>query len=109
MNGLSNTTNIRSEKQLGIFMSVANSHPIWQCDLLSKMSEGGFSQKELAFIFQQHYQYSNNFTRILCLVAGHFDRSVHRAIIIENLYEEAGEENINNRHSVLMREFLQHI
>lgn len=99
----------KNEKQIDKFMSIANSHPIWQCDLLTNMKKGRYSQHELAFIFQQHYYYSINFTRLLCLVAGHFDKSAHRAIIIENMYEEAGEEDINSRHSILMRNFLQRV
>ncbi len=97
------------ENSLEICSDIAESHTIWNSNLLSKMSAGHYSQEQLAFIFQQHYLYSRNFTRLLCLVAGHLDKSIHRAAIVENLYEETGEKNINNRHSALMLAFLRRI
>jgi len=85
------------------------SHSIWKSDLLKSLKAGSYSRESLAFVFEQHYHYSRSFTKLLCLAASRMDDSEHRATIVENLYEEAGEENIDERHSELMKIFLMKI
>lgn len=86
---------------------LTSNHPIWRSPLFTRLREGSYQHQHLCFLFQQHHHYSNNFTKLLCLAASRMDESKYRAVIIENLYEEAGEEDIDKRHSELMSDFLR--
>lgn len=88
------------------FSNAVKEHPVWKSDLIKNTSNCVYSREQLSFLFQQYQHYSSNFTRFLCLAASRMDQPIHRAVVIDNLYEEVGESDIENRHSNLLRQFL---
>ncbi len=86
-----------------------NEHSFWQVNILKMFEAGKLSIDEIQYFFSQHISYSKNFTKLLSLVTSRLDNPEHRAQIVENLWEEAGEGDIKNNHARMYNDFLKDI
>lgn len=84
---------------------VAN-HKFWLNPMLTKAKAENYSLDDYRYIFTQYHYYSTNFTRILATAMVKCENDYHRAKLTENLWEESGESNTDQRHSELFRLFL---
>lgn len=83
-------------------------HSLWRNSLFRAFESGSLSLIDLQFVFGQYSFYSRNFTRYLAGFMANSDNDMHRAQLVENLWEESGEADLNNRHAELFRRFLTH-
>lgn len=81
-------------------------HPFWQNPLLKACEQGDLTCEDFKYIFSQYYAYSKEFTRYLAGVMFNCGSAYYRAQLIQNLWEESGEKNIQNSHSEIFRRFL---
>ncbi len=95
-----NTTHIEQLREL------MNNHRIWENPLLKAFTNGSLTISDFRFFFSQYYRYSQNFTKYLTICMLKCDNDFYHAKLCENLWEEAGEENIDNRHVEIYRQFL---
>jgi len=83
-----------------------NSHPIWDSRLLKAFEMKHLTLDDIRFIFSQYYLYSKNFTRYLSGLMANMENDYFRAKLSENLWEEGGGADPNERHSFLFHKFL---
>jgi quercetin dioxygenase-like cupin family protein/pyrroloquinoline quinone (PQQ) biosynthesis protein C len=81
-------------------------HPLWENPLFKTLKSGNLNLKDLQFIFGQYFFYSHNFTRYLAAFMANSDNDLHRALLVENLWEESGAIDLSQRHPELFRRFL---
>ena len=94
------------ESSLLQLRELQNSHPFWNNTLFRACKAGSLSLDDLRFIFGQYFFYSRNFTRYLAGFLANSDNDMHRAQLVENLWEESGAADPNQRHAELFRRFL---
>ena len=82
-------------------------HSFWQNDFFDACDKGLLSKQDLAFVFEQYYLYSKNFTRYLSGLMANLDDDLLRSRLSENLWEEGGEKEPHQRHAQIFRNFLQ--
>ncbi len=81
-------------------------HPFWRNELFAACRAGQLSRDDFQFVFGQYYLYSKNFTRYLSGVMANLEDDGLRAKLAQNLWEEAGERDIDQRHAEIFRRFL---
>ncbi|MEM8805483.1 MAG: iron-containing redox enzyme family protein [Cyanobacteria bacterium P01_G01_bin.38] len=81
-------------------------HSFWGNSLFRAFNKGNLSLSDLQFVFGQYSFYSRNFTRYLAGFMANSANDMHRAQLVENLWEESGETHLNERHAELFRRFL---
>ncbi|MBE7384743.1 MAG: iron-containing redox enzyme family protein [Leptolyngbya sp. SIO1E4] len=94
------------ELKLAQLRELQANHSFWQNSLFRACKAGGLGFKDLQFIFGQYSFYSRNFTRYLAGFMANSDNDMHRAQLVENLWEESGETDLSQRHAELFRCFL---
>ena len=82
-------------------------HPFWTNRLFNACRAGHFTLEDFRFIFSQYYLYSQNFTRYLAAIMTNCDNDYFRARLSENMWEEGGGADPENRHSEMFRNFLR--
>jgi len=82
-------------------------HSFWQNDFFEACNKGLLTKQDLAFVFEQYYLYSKNFTRYLSGLMANLEDDLLRSRLSENLWEEGGEKDPHQRHAQIFREFLQ--
>jgi mannose-6-phosphate isomerase-like protein (cupin superfamily)/pyrroloquinoline quinone (PQQ) biosynthesis protein C len=85
---------------------VVDEHPIWDCALFRACERGELSRDDFRALFGQYTHYSNNFTRYLAGVLLSCGDDLLRARLSENLWEEGGGAEPEERHAELFRRFL---
>jgi len=81
-------------------------HPLWSCQLLRACELGHLSREDFRYLFSQYWHYSHNFTRYLAALMARCENDFFRAALSENLWEEGGMQQPNDRHSQIFRAFL---
>ena len=81
-------------------------HAFWHNDLFAACRAGQLSAEDFRFVFSQYYLYSKNFTRYLSGLMANLEDDRLRAQLAQNLWEEAGERDIEQRHAEIFRRFL---
>lgn len=81
-------------------------HSFWHNSLFKALASEKLNLNDLRFIFGQYSFYSRNFTRYLAGLMANSDNDMHRAQLVENLWEESGEADHEQRHTELFRSFL---
>jgi len=94
------------ERDLAYLQAVVDDHLIWDCDLFKACKRGELSHDDFRALFGQYTHYSNNFTRYLAGVLLSCEDDLMRAKLSENLWEEGGGSNLEERHAELFRRFL---
>ena len=82
-------------------------HPIWNCRLLRACRAGLLTREDFRHIFSQYFRYSKNFTRYLAALMMNCDSDYYRSRLSENLWEEGGGAEPDQRHAELFRRFLR--
>jgi quercetin dioxygenase-like cupin family protein/pyrroloquinoline quinone (PQQ) biosynthesis protein C len=96
------------ERQLAALRRVPDEHPLWNCDLLVRFSQGAFSREDMRHVFSQYHLYTSSFTRFIAAVMANCDSDLYRAQLSANLWDEGGGCDPERRHAELFRGFLQH-
>ena len=100
------TLSIESDCRLSQLRELQASHSFWHNSLFRAFAAGSLSLNDLQFVFGQYSFYSRNFTRYLAGLMANSDNDMHRAQLVENLWEESGETDHSQRHPELFRHFL---
>ncbi len=89
-----------------ILLQECSEHKLWHNPLLKDCAAGLLDQGDFQVLFEQHYFYARNFTRLLAAVMMNCEDDYYRARLSENLWEEAGMKDVEERHSTLFYRFL---
>lgn len=81
-------------------------HAFWSNDLFAACRAGVLTREDFAFVFGQYALYSKNFTRYLSGLMANLEDDLLRARLSENLWEEGGGADPEERHAELFRRFL---
>ncbi len=81
-------------------------HPFWGNELFAACRAGTLTREDFAFVFGQYALYSKNFTRYLSGLMANLEDDLLRARLSENLWEEGGGADPEERHAELFRRFL---
>lgn len=81
-------------------------HPFWNNELFAACRAGTLTREDFAFVFGQYSLYSKNFTRYLSGLMANLEDDLLRARLSENLWEEGGGADPEERHAELFRRFL---
>ena len=81
-------------------------HPIWRCRLLRSCEAGYLTRDDLRLVFGQYQHYSANFTRYLSALMMNCENDYFRAKLSQNLWEEGGALEPEQRHAQIFRDFL---
>ncbi|MCG7534610.1 iron-containing redox enzyme family protein [Pseudoalteromonas sp. OOF1S-7] len=101
---------IISERKIGDrFKDFVSKHPLWENPLIVASQKGLLSVEDYGYVISQHFYYSRNFSRLLSALMVSCESDLYRAEISHNLWEEAGEEDMENRHSNLIRKMLKNV
>ena len=100
--------NAQAKHQLSQLRKFQSDHPLWKNSLFKAFKSGSLGLADLQFIFGQYSFYSRSFTRCLAGFMANSDNDMHRAQLVENLWEESGEADLDKRHAELFRRFLTH-
>ncbi|MFN7130547.1 MAG: iron-containing redox enzyme family protein [Myxococcales bacterium] len=82
-------------------------HPLWDCRLLQACAAGTLTRDDFRYVFGQYYLYSRNFTRYLAGLLASCEDDYFRARLSENLWEEGGGAEPEQRHAEIFRSFLR--
>lgn len=85
-----------------------NEHPLWRCRLLRACALGHLTLADYRFVFSQYYAYSSRFTRYLGAVMANCENDLLRSRLSQNLWEEGGMLQPEERHAQIFRDFLTH-
>lgn len=98
--------NTKIKHQLSQLQELQSDHSFWKNSLFKAFESGSLGLADLQFIFGQYSFYSRSFTRCLAGFMANSDNDMHRAQLVENLWEESGEADLDKRHAELFRRFL---
>jgi len=93
--------------QLAALRDELRQHPLWTCRLLRTCEQGHLTKDDFAFVFSQYYLYSRNFTRYLAALMTTCESDLLRAKLSQNLWEEGGALEPEQRHAEIFRNFLR--
>jgi mannose-6-phosphate isomerase-like protein (cupin superfamily)/pyrroloquinoline quinone (PQQ) biosynthesis protein C len=82
-------------------------HPFWSNSLFKACRAGSLTRDDFQFVFSQYSLYSRNFTRYLNGLMANCDNDLLRARLGENLWEEGGGSEPEQRHAEIFRRFLR--
>lgn len=86
--------------------TLLDEHPFWDNRLLRACQRGKLTRDDFRFLFGQYAHYSKNFTRYLAGVMLSCQDDYFRSKLSENLWEEGGGADPEERHAELFRRFL---
>jgi pyrroloquinoline quinone (PQQ) biosynthesis protein C/quercetin dioxygenase-like cupin family protein len=98
------TTSDAELKKLQHFQS---EHPIWECRFIRACRAGLLTKEDFTYVFSQYYRYSRNFTRYLTALMTNCESDYFRSRLSENLWEEGGGAEPEQRHAEIFRRFLR--
>lgn len=94
------------ERYLNHLNRLKNNHSIWKNPLLLACEKDNLKLEDFQYFFSQYYFYSKNFTRLLAACMVHCNNDFYRSKLSQNLWEEGGGLEIEQRHAELFRQFL---
>lgn len=87
------------------FSEVAQAHPLWKHPFLNSCQSGQISLAEVKVLAVQMYKFSKEFNRILARILSCCPHPMDQLVILENLFDEMGEGDLNHAHPELFRRF----
>jgi len=90
-------------------LHLRDTHRFWDNGLLKACQSNVLTKEDFKYIFGQYRLYSKFFTRFITAVMTNSENDLHRAILSENLWEEGGKQNPENRHSEIFNRFLRDV
>ncbi len=100
------STTTKTARELECLRELQAHHSFWNNALFRAFQSGYLTPDDLQFIFGQYSFYCRNFTRYLAALMANTDNDLHRAQLVENLWEESGAAEVSQRHAELFRRFL---
>lgn len=79
----------------------------WENPLLKAINNGELTLEDYKYFFGQYYFYSKSFTHLITAGILKLQDDLHRSQLIENLWEECGKDNVEERHSEIFLRFLK--
>jgi pyrroloquinoline-quinone synthase len=98
---------MKTETNLLSLRQLQENHHFWDNKLFRACRSGDLSVEDFKFIFEQYYLYSKNFTRYLAGLMKNLDNDLFRSHLSENLWEEGGGAQPDQRHAEIFRKFLR--
>src|SRR3989338_10569645 len=91
---------------LNILYNLRDNHKFWSNPLLKACEEGNLTLDNYKYIFSQYYYYSKNFTKLLSIALFKCNDDLLRSKLSENLWEEGGGSDLEQRHAEIYRRFI---
>ncbi|MEM7677490.1 MAG: iron-containing redox enzyme family protein, partial [Myxococcota bacterium] len=85
----------------------AQGHRFWQNRFFKACAAGHFSKTDFRRFFEQYFLYSSSFTRFLAAIMANCDKPYYISKLSENMAEESGEGDPEQRHSEIFRRFVE--
>ena len=98
---------VAEKSALAALQALRDRHAFWDSPLFAACAKGSLSREDFKFIFSQYYCYARNFTRYLSAAMANCEDDYYRSRLTENLWEESGEKDIEQRHAQILRRFLR--
>ena len=87
------------------FCEIANHHPLWKHEFLNRCRTGNLFLPDVQVLAVQMYKFSKEFNRILAGILSCCQDESAQLVILENLFDEMGQGDINQSHPELFRRF----
>lgn len=91
------------------FREITNNHPLWQHDFLHRCRTGNLFLLDVQILAVQMYKFSKEFNRILASILSCCRDESAQLVILENLFDEMGQGDINQSHPELFRRFTREL
>jgi pyrroloquinoline-quinone synthase len=87
------------------FCSITKNHPLWNHPFLQRCRTGELSLAEIRILAVQMYSFCKEFNRILASTLSCCPDESAQLVILENLFDEMGQGDLNQSHPELFRRF----
>lgn len=87
------------------FQEITANHPLWNHEFLHRCQTGDLFLPDIQILAVQMYKFSKEFNRILAGILSCCPDENAQLVILENLFDEMGQGNINQFHPELFRRF----
>ncbi|WP_193200239.1 TenA family transcriptional regulator [Nostoc sp. MG11] len=87
------------------FREITDNHPLWNHEFLANCRTGDLFLPDVQLLAVQMYKFSKEFNRILASILSCCQDESTQLVILENLFDEMGQGDINQSHPELFRRF----
>jgi pyrroloquinoline-quinone synthase len=87
------------------FREITDNHPLWNHEFLARCRTGNLFLPDVQLLAVQMYKFSKEFNRILAGILSCCQDESTQLVILENLFDEMGQGNVNQSHPELFRRF----
>jgi pyrroloquinoline-quinone synthase len=91
------------------FSALTQNHPLWQHEFLNRCRTGQLTLPEVQVLAVQMYKFSKEFNRILASILSRCPDESAQLVIMDNLFDEMGQGDLNQAHPELFRRFTRQI
>jgi pyrroloquinoline-quinone synthase len=91
------------------FSSLTQNHPLWNHEFLVRCRTGQLTLPEVQVLAVQMYKFSKEFNRILASILSRCPDENAQLVIMDNLFDEMGQGDLNQAHPELFRRFTREI
>jgi pyrroloquinoline-quinone synthase len=87
------------------FREITVNHSLWKHEFLTRCRTDNLCLQDVQVLAVQMYKFSKEFNRILASILSCCQDEVAQLVILENLFDEMGQGDINQSHPELFRRF----
>jgi pyrroloquinoline-quinone synthase len=87
------------------FREITDNHPLWNHEFLTCCRTGNLFLPDVQLLAVQMYKFSKEFNRILASILSCCQDENTQLVILENLFDEMGQGDVNQSHPELFRRF----
>ncbi|MBW4688661.1 MAG: iron-containing redox enzyme family protein [Komarekiella atlantica HA4396-MV6] len=87
------------------FREITDNHPLWNHEFLTCCRTGNLFLPDVQLLAVQMYKFSKEFNRILASILSCCQDESTQLVILENLFDEMGQGDVNQSHPELFRRF----
>jgi pyrroloquinoline-quinone synthase len=91
------------------FSALTQNHPLWNHEFLVRCRTGQLTLPEVQVLAVQMYKFSKEFNRILASILSRCPDENAQLVIMDNLFDEMGQGDLNQAHPELFRRFTREI
>jgi pyrroloquinoline-quinone synthase len=91
------------------FSAIAQDHPLWSHEFLTRCRDNQLTLPEVQILAVQMYKFSKEFNRILASILSRCPDESAQLVIMDNLFDEMGQGDLNQAHPELFRRFTREI
>jgi pyrroloquinoline-quinone synthase len=91
------------------FSALTQNHPLWNHEFLVRCRTGQLTLPEVQILAVQMYKFSKEFNRILASILSRCPDESAQLVIMDNLFDEMGQGDLNQAHPELFRRFTREI